>query len=137
MDNNRKTFLPMKNLLVITLLFLVGCSQNFKYVLDCEMSETKLKTNSEIVGNAKISFNDTKVGSSVFYNLIEFKIVESPNENEVEYPYFFAEKIFNNGSNRHYLKINSRRLNILSMFFSKRNGDWVENIRYFSYCKLR
>ena len=79
----------MKNLLVITLLFLVGCSQNFKYVLDCEMSKV---TRTDVVKTeykTTIKFNDTKVGSTVFYNLLKLKIVEVPDDTDVFYPYLY------------------------------------------------
>ena len=87
---------------------------------------------------ATIKFNDTKVGSSVFYNLIELKIVESPDENDVWYPYFFAEKIYNDGFNRMYLQIDTKTTDISLTYFRKKNGEWVRNTSYYySSCKLR
>ena len=80
-------------------------SVDFKYVLDCEMSKV---TRTDVVKTeykTTIKFNDTKVGSTVFYNLLKLKIVEVPDDTDVFYPYLYAERIFNNGTNRHYLQL--------------------------------
>ena len=129
----------MKNLLVITLLFLVGCSQNFKYVLDCQLAEDR---GAEIVDTrkkVKISFNDIKVGSSLFYNLEEFKIVDVPNENSIWYPRFYAEKIHpNSGPRKHYLTINRQTLGLSHQVALKIDNEWKKpNKKYRSFCKLR
>ena len=127
----------MKNLLVITLLFLVGCSQNFKYVLDCEMSE-KIRTDVvKTAGKATIKFNDTKIGSSVYYNLLELKIILETHEG-AQFSFLFAERIFNNGENRHLLELDYGSLNIASSYyFLNKNDVWTQTTKHTSYCKLR
>ena len=128
----------MKNLLVITLLFLVGCSQNFRYVLDCEMSERRGTEIVERSNKVKISFNDIKVGNSLFYNLVEFKIVDVPNENSIWYPRFYAEKIYpKSGPKRDYLEINRQNLYLSHQVALKIDNEWKPNRTYFSFCKLR
>lgn len=128
----------MKNLLVITLLFLVGCSQNFKYVLDCEMSKV---TRTDVVKTeykTTIKFNDTKVGSTVFYNLLKLKIVEVPDDTDVFYPYLYAERIFNNGTNRHYLQLHRSALSMSTQYsYLNKNDEWTQTMNQTSFCKLR
>ena len=128
----------MKNLLVITLLFLVGCSQNFKYVLDCEMSKV---TRTDVVKTeykTTIKFNDTKVGSTVFYNLLKLQIVEVPDDTDVFYPYLYAERIFNNGTNRHYLQLHRSALSMSTQYsYLNKNDEWTQTMNQTSFCKLR
>ena len=127
----------MKNLLVITLIFLVGCSQNFKYVLDCEMSKV---TRTDVVKTEEkvtIKFNDTKVGTSVYYNLLELKIITDPYEDSL-FPFLFAERIFNNGENRHLLQFDYGSLNISSFYyFLNKDDEWKQTTNHTSNCKLR
>ena len=98
-----------KNLFVITLLFLAGCSQNFKYVLNCELSKVTQTGIIKTQETATIQFNDITVGSSVFYNLSELKIVRAPDENFLLNSNLHAERIYRNafGGNRHYLQIDT------------------------------
>jgi len=127
----------MKNLLVITLIFLVGCSQNFKYVLDCEMSKITRTDVVKTEEKATIKFNNTKVGSSVFYNLVELKFIESPYKDSL-FSFLYAERIFNNGENRHLLQIVPNSLYIDSFYyFLNKDNEWKQTTNYLSDCKLR
>ena len=128
----------MKNLLVITLIFLVGCSQNFNYVLDCEMSKVTRTDEVKTEYKTTIKFNDTKVGSTVFYNLLKLKIVEVPDDTDVFYPYLYAERIFNNGTNRHYLQLHRSSLSMSTQYsYLNKNDEWTQTMNQTSFCKLR
>ena len=137
MDNNRKTFLPMKNLLVITLLF--SSFAISKQILDCERDTDPNDTFANFSDDFKIvihaeTFLPIKTGTLIEYNLVPLNVTYVTAGN------IFAERKYESefGSTLiHKLQIGRNTTFFSSTYYRVDDGERTKTNDYRGGCKLR